>query len=166
MASIWPAPGHPRTGGGASFNSLDFLATLIYDAPTLDGRGKGKRTAGMSGQTLSRQNFSQVVLLWTWLVVTFSLALGSGFPSASSNLSRQGDTLTTPTTSLELVGTPTPKSKSVQPLIESLPALPASGVFITDSRSAFPCCLWNDAPSLSPPAAWQSPSLPRPPPHA
>ena len=153
-------------GAAALFNSLDFPVTLIYDASTFDVRRKGKQTAGMSGQTLSRHHFLRAILLWTWLVVAFSLALGSSVPSAPSHPSSQCDTLATPTTALELVATPTQKSKSVQPLIEGFVALPPIGIFITDSRSALPCPLWNDAPSLLLPAAWRSPSLPRPPPSA
>lgn len=153
-------------GSRVPFNSLDFPVTLIYDAPTFDGCGKGKRTASMSGQTLSRHNFSRAVLLWTWLVVAFSLALGLAFPPAPSQLSRQYDSLAAPTAALELVATPTQKSTSVQPLIDVFIALPAIGTCITDSRVALPCPLWDNAPSLLLPAVWQSPSLPRPPPSA
>ncbi len=153
-------------GARVPFNSLDFPMTLIYDAPTFDGCGKGKRTAGMSGRTLSQHNLSRAVLLWTWLVVAFSLALGSAFPPAPSHLSGHCDTLATPTAALELVATPTQKSTSIQPLIKGFIVLPAIGICITDSKAALPCPLWDDAPSLLLPAVWQSPSLPRPPPSA
>lgn len=148
------------------FNSLDFLVALIYDAPTFNGRDKRKQAASMSGQTLSRHHFSRAVLLWTWLVVAFILTLGSAVPPALSHLSCQCDTLATPTASLELVATYTQKSKSLQPLIDGFTALPAIGIFITDFRSATPCPLSDDAPSLLPLATCQFPSLPRPPPSA
>lgn len=120
----------------------------------------------MAGQTLSRHNFSRAVLLWTCLIVAFSLALGSAFPPAPSHPSSHCDTLATPTTALELVATPTQKSTSVQPLIDGFVALPPIGICIADSRVALPCPLWDDAPSLLLPAAWRSPTLPRPPPSA
>lgn len=118
----------------------------------------------MAGQTLSRHHFSRTILFWLWLVVAFGLALGPAVPPTPSQLSRQCATLAAPTAALELVATPTQKSKSVQPLSEGFVALPASGIFIASSRSASPGSFREDDPSLLPPAAWQSPALPRPPP--
>lgn len=120
----------------------------------------------MTGQTLSRYNLSRTVLLWTWLVVAFSLALGPTVPPTPSPLSSHCDTLATPTALLELVATPTQKSKSVQPLIDGTIALPAIGTFLADFRSSIPCSRWNDAPPLLSTSAWPAPSLPRPPPSA
>lgn len=120
----------------------------------------------MSGQTLSRHNFSRAVLLWTWLVVAFGLAQGLAFLPAPSQLYRQCDSLAAPTTALELVATPAQKSVSVQPLSDGFIPLPATGIIVADSGSALPCPLWNNTLSLLLPAAWQSPSLPRPPPSA
>jgi len=134
---------------------------LNYDTPN-----KRKRAAGMSAQTLSRHNFSRAILLWTWLVVAVSLALGSSVPPASSYPSSNCDTLATPTAALELVATPTQKSTSGQSLIDGFIAISATGISIADFRSLLPCPLWNDAPSLLSTSAWQSPSLPRPPPNA
>ena len=121
----------------------------------------------MTGQThYSSHNFSRAILLWTWLVVAFSLALGPAVPPTPSHPSSQCDTLATPTAALELVATPTQKSKSAQPLIDGTIALTTIGTFLTDSRSAAPCFLWDDAPPLLSTFAWPSPSLPRPPPSA
>ena len=121
----------------------------------------------MTGQTYdSPHNFSRAILLWTWLVVALSLTLGPAAAPTPSPPSSHCDTLATPTAALELVATPTQKSKSVQPLIDGTIPLPAIGIAIADSKSTLPCPLWDDAPPLLSTSAWPSPSLPRPPPSA